>query len=105
MGFRGLVERGPPPVPGVVGEQAGPTVTFVFDHGWPDHEFDELSDEFVGQHHPEHALDEVGHFLSEERGVEFGGSMTALVDSGVSLFGCPRGRRGLGGDPFVSPLS
>ena len=37
--------------------------------------------------------------------MEFGGSMTASVDSGVSLFGCPRRRRGLSGDPFVSPSS
>ena len=64
MRFCGLVEQRPFPVPGMVGEQSGSAILFIFDRSRPDHELSKFSDELVGQQHPELALNEVGHFLS-----------------------------------------
>ena len=69
-GFRGCVSHSgfvhgwPAPVPRVVTEEARFSFTFLLHGCRRHHEFFEVSDEFVGQHHPEAVLDEVGHFLS-----------------------------------------
>jgi hypothetical protein len=48
----------------VVTEQAGLAILFVLDSGWREHDFFQVSDNFVAQDCPELVLDELGHFLS-----------------------------------------
>jgi hypothetical protein len=48
----------------VITEQAGLVVSFVLDSGWREHDFFQVSDNFIGQDYPELVLDELGHFLS-----------------------------------------
>ena len=58
-----FVDRGPSPVPGVVAQQAGSSLSFGLDGGRGVHSV-EVSDQLIGQHHPELLRDHVGHFLS-----------------------------------------
>jgi hypothetical protein len=48
----------------VIAEQVGLAISFVLDSGWREHNFFQVSDDFVGQYYPELVLDELGHFLS-----------------------------------------
>ena len=50
----------------------------------------EVSDQFVGQHHPESILDEVGHFLAQEGRVLSRRVMAATLDAFIFLVVSPR---------------
>ena len=78
---------------------------FFFDRGRPEHEFGELTDELIGQHHPEFVSHEGGHFLLEEIGVLVGRLVATTFNTRVALFVGPVRGGGLGRHPFVPPMA
>lgn len=73
----------------MVTKQAWLAVSLVLHRGRRKLEFGEVSDDLVGEHHPELVGDELGHFFAEEGGVLVRRLVAASFDVEVAGFDGP----------------
>jgi hypothetical protein len=91
--------------PGVIAQESGLALSFFLDRGWRKLELRQGAHQAVRQDDPESALNELGHFLSEEFGVLLGRAMATPFNVGVFGGVGPGLGRGLCWDAVVSPLT
>ena len=102
---RGVVNRGPTPVPGMITKEPRLAVSFFLDGGRREHDLYKVLDKFVGQYHPKFVFDELGHLFSNEVSMLGCRIVAPSLDALVFLCLGPRWRVAFGWDPMVTPLS